>query len=139
MPQQDRSVVGALADRKIAWYARRKLAYAKSLGQTGVLLSGVIRTPSRGITSKQSIVSVRVDDTVLCSCSPQSKFPKFAVLGAGPHRLTFDAIRSRSTSSFERYISLNPGDVLVAICEPIQSWTIFGASPDADRWWLGVM
>jgi hypothetical protein len=36
-------------------------------------------------------------------------------------------------------VALSGEDVLVAICEPVQPWTIYAKSPTVDTWYLGVI
>jgi hypothetical protein len=42
-------------------------------------------------------------------------------------------------SSFEREVELRPGQILLAICEPIQPWSLMGRSPEEDLWYIGVI
>jgi hypothetical protein len=60
-------------------------------------------------------------------------------LPPGSHSVGFHAARITSSSDFEQNFVLEKGQILVAICFPIQPWTIFGKSPSTDRWYLGVV
>jgi hypothetical protein len=50
----DEVAVLPLYGRNIPWFARAKLRRAKKRHRTGVLLSAIIRTPSRAMTFKHS-------------------------------------------------------------------------------------
>ena len=73
-------------------------------------------------------------------------WPTFAARPGGPREPTLDLARLSpagaggvfSHSSFTRSVNLQPDGILVAICEPIQPWTIFAKSPSVDRWHIGV-
>jgi hypothetical protein len=133
-------VVDPLEVERLGWYARLKLGRIKARGDTGVLLSAIIRTPPRGISFRQPAVGISEGGTRLCLCGPQSKSPKFVRLEPGEHDLLFIASRTaKSGSGFQRRINLNKGDVFVAVCWPIQPWTIFDASPSVDHWYMGVV
>ena len=67
------------------------------------------------------------------------QIPKWVPLAPGEHTLTLHAVRVRSSSAFTSKLTLTDGDVLVAVCEPIQPWSIFGKSPAMDHWYLGVI
>jgi hypothetical protein len=137
---RDRYAVDPLDVERLAWYARFKLRRVKARGDTGVLLSSIIRTPARGVSFRQPVVGISEGDTRLCLCSPQSKFPKFARLEPGEHDLSFIAVRTPTAGSgFQRRIELGEGDVFVAICWPIQPRTIFGRSSSEDHWYIGVV
>lgn len=133
--------VHPLVELTLPWRVRRKLRKVKRRGWTGVLMHGVIRTPLNSMSPQAPVVAVReaTSGRRLGFSSPRSKSPKWADLLPGPHRLRFNAIRARSASSFEWDVDLGAGDVLLAVCEPIQPWTIFGASPSTDRWYLGMV
>lgn len=140
MDQNAAYSVHSLSERKLPWLARRKLRKAKKKCQTGVLLHGIIRTPARSFSSQQPIVSIRdAAGHRLGSVSPQAKFPKWADLSIGQQKLTFFASRTKSSSSFSRDVNIHSGEVLIAMCEPIQPWSLLGASPSTDRWYIGIV
>ena len=135
-------MVEPLSEAKLSRVLRSRLrAVAKRHG-TGLLMQGIIRTPTRSMSSKNPSVAIRKGETWLCMASSSMlfpRFPKWVTLVPGEHDLAFHAFRSKSHSSFSKRFALAESDVLVAICEPIQPWTIFGKSPTADHWWIGVI
>ena len=40
---------------------------------------------------------------------------------------------------FDERVTLNEGEVLVAVCEPVQPWTFYAKSPEADLWQPGII
>jgi hypothetical protein len=44
---------------------------------------------------------------------------------------------SRSTS-FLQVVDLEEGEILVALCDPVQSNVFYRRSPDVDSWVIGV-
>jgi hypothetical protein len=131
--------VRPLAADALPWLVRVRLRPARKKGRTGLLLYGIIRTWPRAVTWKAPSVSVMGGKHRLCMCSPSSHRPKWASLAPGPHDLRFFAIRSVSFSAFDLRVTLSDGDVLVAICEPVQPWTFYAPSPEADTWYLGII
>jgi hypothetical protein len=127
-----------LGQRDVPWFARIRLSRARKRHQTGVLLSAIIRTNSRAITSRRPLVAIREGGRRLCLCSPSSKFPKFTTLDPGVHLLRFHVSAGESASSFAQSVTLQPGDILVAVCEPVQPWVFYAKSPTADQWHIGV-
>ena len=72
-------------------------------------------------------------------CSQTSKLPKWVPLEPGVHDLRFSASRwNGSGTSFRRCVDLTAGEVLVAVCEPVQPPVFYAKSPSADLWHLGV-
>jgi hypothetical protein len=131
--------VDPLSQLKISWLLRQRLHRVRGRQLTGLLMQGIIRTPSRSMSSKHPAVSIREGDIGLGMVTLSLQIPKWVPLAPGEHKLTFDAFRPTSSSSFTRTIDLADGDVLVAVCEPIQPWTIFGKSPSVDHWYLDVV
>jgi hypothetical protein len=129
----------ALSEIKLPWRAARKVRRARRQGRTGLVAHAIIRTPSRSMSSLKGSVSIYEGDRKLCHVSTHSRRPKWVELRPGSHVLTFDAVRDKGFSRMEKEFTLAPGDVLVALAWPIQPWTIFGASPSTDRWYLGVV
>jgi hypothetical protein len=139
--RDDPYVVDPLSEIKLSWLVRRRLRRVRQRHETGVLMHGIIRTPVRSMSPKNPVVGIREGKTWLTTASSATltRLPQWAPLASGEHHLTFRAFRVRSGSSFDRRFVLAEGDVLVAICEPIQPWTIFGKSPSADHWYMDVI
>jgi hypothetical protein len=76
---------------------------------------------------------------VLCRCSHITKFPKWASPEPGPHDLHFIAGRRETASSFDKRFVLEDGDVVVAVCAPIESKLIRTQRRPADCWYLGIL
>lgn len=131
--------VGSLDDVKLGPITIRRLRHVRQQGQTGVLLRATIRTGPRSASKLRPIVWIDEGDRTLCEASPATRRLKWAALTPGRHRLKFFAARPKSASSFEREIELNAGDVLLVVCEPIQTRTFYAASPSVDRWYIGVV
>jgi hypothetical protein len=137
--RDDPYVVDPLSEIKLSWLLRCRLRRVRRRHETGLVMQGIIRTPSRSMSRNKPAVAIREGKTRLCLASSSSQLPKWVPLAPGEHNLTFHAARSRSHSSFDRRFVLVEGDVLVVICEPIQPWTIFGKSPSADHWYMDVV
>lgn len=129
----------ALADAKLSFSARRKLRRAQRRGRTGVVLQGIIRTGTRSLQGRQAVVGIDEGAKELGMVSAHARSAKWANLSPGRHRLRFIATRTASSSVFERDIELKSGQILVAVCEPIQPWSPFGRSPEEDRWYIGIV
>ncbi len=129
----------ALADVKLSFSARRKLRRAQRKGQAGVVLHGIIRTGTSSLQRRQAVVAIHEGTKSLGMVSAHAPLAKWANLSPGRHRLRFIATRTSSSSVFERDIELKSGQILVAVCHPIQPWSPFGRSPDEDRWYLGIV
>jgi hypothetical protein len=131
--------VSPLAVDALPWLVRVRLRRARRKGRTGLLLHGVIRTGPRAATRKTPSVSASSGQRQLGECSAFSHHPKWAALAPGPHALRFLVSRSISHSAFDLRVTLDDGEVLVAVCEPVQSWTFYAPSPAADTWYLGII
>lgn len=132
--------VDPLRQLKMSWLLRQRLRRVRERRRTGLLMQGIIRTPTRSVSSQKPLVAVvRGGKTRLGMVTSPFQIPKWVPLAPGEHQLTFRAVRPRSSSSFACTLTLADGDVLVAVCEPIQPWTIFGKSPSEDHWYLGVI
>lgn len=131
--------VNPLTAVKLPWLVRRKLQSVRRKGKAGLLLYGIIRTGSRSMSRKQPVVSVGEGNNSLGMCSSHSRLPKWCPLAPGTHDLLFLASRWVSSSSLRARVSLLDGDVLVAVCEPVQPWTIYAKRPAVDTWYLGVI
>jgi hypothetical protein len=132
-------VINELSAVRLPWLVRLQLNRVRRQRRTGLLLYGMIRTAARSRSKYAPVVSVREGRHLLCMCSNTSKFPKWVNLGPGLHDLGFLAGTRRTSSSFDRSFNLNDGDVLVAICEPIQSKLVFAQRQPANLWYLGIL
>lgn len=134
--------VGALDEvKRIPWRARKCLGRAQKRGRTGVLLIAEIREPIRSLTDRAGTVSIRENGLEICYRDRFSKAPKFVELAPGLHELEFTVIRLREsrTSSFRRAVELQEGDVLVALCDPVQPNTFYRKSQAVDSWFVGIL
>lgn len=131
--------VVALGDARLSFSARRKLRRARHAGRTGLVLQGIIRTGTRSLSGNQAVVGVDEGSKELGMVSAHARSAKWASLSPGRHRLRFIATRTASSSVFERDFELKGGQILVAVCEPIQPWSPFGRSPTEDRWYIGIV
>lgn len=136
---RDPYTVDSLNQLRMSWQLRQRLRRVTDRRGTGLLMQGIIRTPARSMSSKAPSVSVREGDTRLGMVFSAFQIPKWVPLPPGEHILTFAAVRSGGRSRFTKKLTLAEGDVLIAVCEPIQPWTIFGKSPLLDHWYLGVI
>ncbi|MQY40978.1 hypothetical protein SRB17_90150 [Streptomyces sp. RB17] len=120
----------------VSWRLRRE----QRRSRTGVLLFAEIREPVRSLTHKAGIVSLWEDGVELCSRTRDAKMPKFVELSPGLHRLEFKVTRMRAgkSTSFLKVVDLQEGEILVALCDPVQSNVFYRRSPDADTWAVGV-
>ncbi|WP_174479420.1 hypothetical protein [Streptomyces hokutonensis] len=127
--------------RRMPWRARRRLRRIRKRGRTGVLLIAEIREPVRSFTDRAGVVSVRENGLEICFRTRSAKAPKFAELAPGLHDLEFRVSRPRAsgTSSFRRAVALREGDVLVALCDPVQPNTFYRKSRTADSWFVGIL
>jgi len=151
---------------RLPWLIRFRLRQIRRRSQTGLLLYGIFNSSVRTISKYTPIIVVREvvaapgTGTVaadarprllarirrrrertrtLCMCSSTSKFPKWVALDPGPHDLRFVAFRRRTQSSFDQRFVLLSGDILVAICKPIDAKIIFTKRRSADVWHLGTV
>jgi hypothetical protein len=102
-------------------------------------MQGIIRTPERSMLSKKALVAGREGNSRLGMVTSAFQISKWVPLAPGEHLLSFAAVRSSGGSHFTTQVALAEDDVLIAVCEPIQPWTIFGKSPLLDHWYLGVI
>ncbi|WP_329264992.1 hypothetical protein OG223_52460 [Streptomyces sp. NBC_01478] len=127
--------------KQIPWRARKLLRRAQKNGKTGVLLIAEIREPIRSFTNKSGVVSIRENGLEFCSRDRFAKAPKFVELAPGLHEMEFMVIRIKvsKTSSFRRAVELREGDVLVALCDPVQPNTFYRKSSTVDSWFVGIL
>ena len=59
--------------------------------------------------------------------------------GKAPYTVEPLSRLNMSRLPFTSKLILADGDVLVAVCEPMQPWTMFGKSPTMDHWYMGVI
>ena len=133
--------VQPLSEVRLSWLVRFRLRRIRKRHGTGLLMHALIRTPVRSMSANKPVVSVSEGRESLCGSGSASKFPKRVPLAPGAHDLCFHASRSRSRSSFDKRFTLREGDVLVAVCEPIQQrqWIGYRHPPSADLWYLGII
>ncbi|MGW3100372.1 hypothetical protein [Streptomyces sp. NPDC001100] len=126
---------------RMPWRARKRLRGVRKSGRTGVLLIVEIREPVRSFTNRAGVVSIRENGLKTCSRDRFAKAPKFVELAPGLHDMEFMVIRLRAsrTSSFRRAVELRAGDVLVALCDPVQPNTFYRKSRPADSWFVGIL
>lgn len=141
MAEKSRYSVRPLSEVRLSWLVRFQLRRIRKRHGTGLLMHALIRTPVRSVSANKPVASVSEGGVSLCGSSSASKFPKWVPLAPGRHDLSFYASRSRSRSSFDKRFTLREGDVLVAVCEPIQQRQRIGYRhpPSADRWYLNII
>jgi hypothetical protein len=130
--------VSGLSDIKLPWLVRFRLSRIRKRQGTGVLLYGLIRASARSASKYAPALSVREGTRRLCSCSDTSKFPKWAELPPGAHELRLGASRRISSSQVEANVVLEPGDVMIAVCRPIDAKFWWESRRSADHWYIGV-
>ncbi|MGX4692639.1 hypothetical protein [Streptomyces sp. JNUCC 63] len=121
----------------VRWRLRRE----QKGRRTGVLLFAEIREPVRSLTYKTGVVSLWENGVELCSRSRDAKMPRFVALPSDSHRLEFKVtrVRARRSTSFLKVVDLQEGEILVALCDPVQSNVFYRRSPDMDSWVVGVL
>ena len=129
-----------LADLRLPWSVRRRVRVLKRRGRTG-LIAHAILTPrgGRGRRPPGPDITVHEGNIRLSLSNADNHRPKWTQLPVGSHELTFRATRSGASSVLRYGIELAGGDIFVAVCRPIQPWTLFGANPESDEWYLGVV
>lgn len=132
-------VVGSLDATRLPRLGRIRLRWARNHRRTGVLLCAVIRTPVRSVSRRAPIVALTEGADRLCLCGQGSKWPKWVPLEPGVHELGFTVARwSGSGTRFRRCVDLADGEVLVAVCEPVQPPVFYAKGPSDDLWYLGI-
>jgi hypothetical protein len=127
--------------KRIPWQARKCLRRAQKSGRTGVLLIAEIREPIRSFTDKAGVVSIRENGLEICFRDRFAKAPKFVELAPALHDVEFMVIRRKASriSSFRRAVELQEGDVLAALCDPVQPNTFYRKSRIVDCWFIGII
>jgi hypothetical protein len=123
----------------LPWLVRVRLRSAQNRGRTGLILWGRIRQGPRSISLQLPYAGIMEGKRRLGTRGPSGHLPKWKSLSPGTHELTFMAGNRLRSSSFVEPVTLNEGDVLVAVCEPVQPNTLFAKSPEADLWSLGII
>lgn len=131
--------VQSLCDARLSRILRWRLRSVKKQHLTGLLMQGIIRSPARSMSPKDPSVAVWEGRTRLCIAMSTMHLPKWVPLPPGEHLLTFHASRVRSHSRFQESFTFGEGDILVAVCEPIQPWTFYKKSPSADTWHISLI
>ncbi|WP_035842074.1 hypothetical protein [Kitasatospora azatica] len=128
------------SDRKLPWTVRLRLRWVRQHGGTGLLMHASIREPVRSLSLKSPVVTAWEGRKDLCSVSCEGHLPRFVALDPGTHRLTFQVARLRGGStSFERIVELLPGQVFLALCDPVQADVFYRRSLAEDSWTLGTV
>ncbi|MFJ6437274.1 hypothetical protein [Streptomyces sp. NPDC091416] len=89
------------------------------------------------MTLKWSIVTIEWGGKALCEMSGTTfKRPMFVDLPPGEYELAFRVIRARRNRGtvFREKVLLREGDILLALCEPIQPNVFYRKSPTEDTW-----
>lgn len=126
--------VDTLAAVRFPWLVRFRMRTARKKHLTGLVIHGIIKTSPTRISRMQPSAGVGEDGRLLAFCSSHSPLPKLVPLQPGMHDLLF----AGTSTSFEKRVMLNEGDVLVAICEPAHPWALFTRKSMIDKWYLGV-
>lgn len=130
--------VGTFDVARLTPLGRAWLMWVRKRQRTGLLLCTVIRTPVRSASVKLPVVSLREGNDRLCVAGRHSRSPKWVPLEPGVHDLRFSVARwNESGTSFRRCVNLEPGEVFVAVCEPVQPRVFYAPSPTEDQWYLG--
>jgi hypothetical protein len=140
--QESAYVVNELSAVRLPLPVRFRLRRMRRQRRTGLLLYGMIHTAARSNSRWAPSISVREGGRtgrLLCRCSHVSKFPKWASLEPGSHDLDFLAARRETASSFDKSFVLDDGDVLVALCAPIETKLMLTHRRQADWWYLGIL
>lgn len=132
--------VGSLDAARLTPLGRAWLMWARKRQRTGVLLCAVIRTALPGASGKTPVVSLREGNDRLCMSGSRSRSPKWVPLEPGVHDLRFRVSRwNEPGTGFRRCVNLEPGEVFVAVCEPVQSRVFYAPGPAEDQWYLGTL
>jgi hypothetical protein len=139
VPSAGDCCVSPVVPADLPWLVRVRLRSARKKGRTGLILYGIIRQSPRAMTRQLPFATIREGKRNLGSCSPVERLPKWVPLAPGAHELSFHAGNTIKFSAFDERVTLNEGDVLVAVCEPVQPRTFYAKSPEADMWRLGII
>jgi hypothetical protein len=131
--------VSPLSAATLSRFAHFRLHRSIKAGRTGVLMHGLIRTPLGSTSPEAPTVTIAEDGRTLAAFTSYYHLPRWANLPPGEHKLLFLALRPATRSSFHKRVTLRQGDVLVAICDPIQPAAFFAERPAADTWYLGIV
>ena len=128
--------VSPVVPEDLPWLVRvwLRLARNRRKGRAGLILYGIIRQGPLQISRQLPYASIREGKRRLGVRGPTGRLPQWVSLPPGTHEFSFLAGNSIRSSSFQGRVTLNEGDVLVAVCEPVQP----RKSPEADIWHLGI-
>jgi hypothetical protein len=136
--QMSAVTVSDLSEIRLPWLVRVRLRRIGRQHRNGILLYGLIRTAMRSTSKWAPSVSVLEGGTAYCRCSNVSKVPKWADLQPGVHELRLRVSRRALHSEVEASVVLEPGDVLIALCRPIETKFWWENRRTTDRWYVGV-
>jgi hypothetical protein len=124
---------------QLPWMVGVRLRSAQNRGRTGFILYGRIRQGPRAISSRLPHAGIMEGKRRLATRGASGRLPQWKSLSPGTHKLTFIAGDGNDFSAFDQPVTLNEGDVLVAVCEPVQPNTFYAKSPEVDQWSLGIV
>lgn len=75
---------------------------------------------------------------VIFAGHPGLQFPKWVDLKPGSHDLEF-AVTGWGNAEFTRFLSLEPGEILVVGCRTAYSRTPGSKNPRPNRWYVGIV
>lgn len=139
MKRHDPYTVVPLKEITLPRRLQRQLHNAQERHDTGVLLHGIIWMSPQSMSPKRPTLAIWEGKKRLCIFTSYDRRPRWASLEPGEHDITFHVSRSRSSNRFTTTHTLATGDILVAVCEPIQAWTIGKTSPLSDKWHISVL
>lgn len=139
MKRHDPYTVESLSEITLPRRLQRQLHHAQERHDTGVLLHGIIWMSPQSMSPKRPALAIWEGKKRLCIFTSYDRRPRWASLGPGEHDITFHITRSRSSTRFTNTYKLATGDILVAVCQPIQAWTIGKTSPSEDQWYISVL
>jgi len=123
--------VSPVVPEDLPWSVRvwLRLARKSRKGRAGLILYGIVRQGPRQISRQLPYASISEGKRTLGVRSPTGRLPKWFPSRPGAHEFSFLAGNSIRSSSFQGRVTLNEGDVLVAVCEPVQPRTCCAFKP----------
>jgi hypothetical protein len=112
--------VSPVVPEELPWLVRLRLRSVRKKGRTGLILYGIIRQGPRQISRQLPYAGLMEGKRHLGTRSPSAHLPKWKSLSPGTHEILFLAGNRIRSSNFDARITLDEGDVLVAVCEPVQ-------------------
>lgn len=128
-----------LIERQLVWRARRKLKRVRREGRTGLLAYSVIPSSNRSGYRYLRFVYVREGGRELHAGSVDNRAVTWTDLPPGVHRLTFVVSDAGKEVSFQKDITLGPGQILAVWCYTTYSLKVFDRNPRPNRWYIGVL